>query len=139
MENRFQESEIIKMAMRTYIDYSHNTGHFDMDEFKDDYQRIGFIIKLLGIYDKRQQINVRLILNHMVILYNEFGNKATEFLVYSTYNKNKSVLPHLKALLKFFHRLPEDQRLVVFGELFSFSKYKENKEISQIIEETLTQ
>lgn len=131
---KLSEDELVRRALATYIDVSHPSGHYDIEEFREDYQRFGYVIKLIGIFLKRKQLNVRLILNHVTILYNEFGSRATEFLVHSAFHKAPETLPSLKALLQFFHRIPETGVVTVFGEPVSFNKYESNQAIIDAIE-----
>lgn len=46
-------------------------------EFLEDLSRIKFIIKMLKRYEKSGEINERLILNHLTLLYNVFEPGAT--------------------------------------------------------------
>lgn len=131
---KLTEDELVRRALETYIAVSHPSGHYDIEEFREDYQRFGYVIKLIGIFLKRSQLNVRLILNHVTILYNEFGTKATEFLVHAAFHKAPETIPSLKSLLQFFHRIPESGVVTVFGEPVSFNKYQANMAIIEAIE-----
>ena len=50
------------------------------EEFLDDVKRFQYLKKLFKRYDEDNELRVRLILNHMIILYNCFGSNATEML-----------------------------------------------------------
>jgi len=60
--------------------------HYDMakaaseEEFLDDVKRFQYLKKLFKRYDEDNELRVRLILNHMIILYNCFGPGATQML-----------------------------------------------------------
>ena len=50
------------------------------EEFQDDMKRFQYLKKLFKRYDEDGELRVRLILNHMIILYNCFGASATPML-----------------------------------------------------------
>lgn len=50
----------------------------DLEEFNNDLKRLGFINRGL----KSKEINIQLILNHIIVLYNVFGNAATEIILF---------------------------------------------------------
>jgi hypothetical protein len=52
-------------------------------EFKYDYARFNLLRKLLVRYTNNEESCIKLIVNHIIILYNVFGVNTTEFL----YNK----------------------------------------------------
>lgn len=60
--------------------------HYDMkksssdEEFQKDLKRLVFLKKLFIRYEKNDDLQVRLILNHIIILYNCFGSAATPML-----------------------------------------------------------
>jgi len=59
-------------AMKNYT----NPQCTNIDEFHEDLNRIKYIKRLLGKYNKKGIIKTRLILNHIIILNNIFGNEA---------------------------------------------------------------
>jgi len=59
-------------AMKNYT----NPQCKNIDEFYEDLNRIKYIKRLLGKYNKKGIIKARLILNHIIILNNVFGNNA---------------------------------------------------------------
>lgn len=60
--------------------------HYDMrkassvEEFHDDLKRFQYVKRLFRRYDEFDDLKVRLILNHLIILYNCFGSAATPML-----------------------------------------------------------
>lgn len=76
-----------------------------VDEFQEDVSRILYVSRLLRKYDKRGSTNLRLLINHIIILYNVFGNDVTHVMIS---NINTDLHPHLYGLLSFFKRLPVD-------------------------------
>jgi len=73
-------------------------------EFDDDLNRIKFIIKMFKRYEKDRVINERLVLNHLILLYNVFERDAcTKMLVY----KMEPYMSYLKPFLVFLNFWPE--------------------------------
>lgn len=58
------------------IKYYENTNCIDILEFQQDLDRIKYIKKLLKRYQAKGDLKERLILNHLVILYNVFDPQA---------------------------------------------------------------
>ena len=50
----------------------------DLEEFNNDLKRLGFINRAL----KSKDINIQLILNHIIVLYNVFGSAATDIILF---------------------------------------------------------
>lgn len=77
-----------------------------LEEFEDDLARISRVKKMITIYQNGQQeLNERLLLNHLVVLYNVFGLDATDFLVFKLDEAHYKVLFPFLILLD---RLPDD-------------------------------
>ena len=53
-----------------------NPQCFSIDEFMDDMKRIKYIKRLFYRYHTKKILKERLILNHLVVLYNVLGNEA---------------------------------------------------------------
>jgi hypothetical protein len=81
------------------------------EEFEDDLQRFKYLKRLFNRYELNGELSERLILNHLVVLYNVFGIKAANHMMfYKIEEKNWSVL---KTFLVFLNYLPEDQYVEV--------------------------
>lgn len=77
------------------------------DEFQEDLQRFKYIKRLFNRYETTGELNERLILNHLIVLYNVFGIKeANHMMFYKIEEKN---WPLLKTFLVYLNYLPEDQ------------------------------
>ena len=75
-----------------------------MEEFYEDMNRIKYIKRLLGKYEKSGKLRGRLILNHLIILNNVFGSEACcRILFYKIEEKFHS---HLKSFLSYLKYLP---------------------------------
>lgn len=75
----------------------------DTLEFYEDLKRIVYIKRLFNIYLERGELKERLILNHLIILYNMFGNHATSML----FLKLQGYESLLKTFLCFINRMPD--------------------------------
>ena len=81
-----------------------NTNCTDILEFHDDLNRIRYIKRLLKLYSDTGQLKERLILNHMITLYNVFEAEAcTKMLVFKLYE----YMPQLKTFLAYLNFWPE--------------------------------
>lgn len=85
------------------IKYYNNPGCMGMAELEDDLKRIKYIKRLLNRYHKDNEVNERLIINHLVVLYNVFGNAATDILFYKL---DKEYWTDLKTYLVYLNRMP---------------------------------
>lgn len=73
---KLDESNVLLYAARFY----ENPNCFDTIEFYDDLKRISYIKRLFNRYVETGDIKTRLVLNHLIILYNVFGEFATKLL-----------------------------------------------------------
>jgi hypothetical protein len=60
--------------------YYDNPQCHDTDEFYDDLNRFKYLKRLFGKYEDTGDLRERLILNHIIVLYNVFGEQATRML-----------------------------------------------------------
>ena len=81
------------------------------DEFLGDLQRFKYLKRLFNRYEVNNELSERLILNHLIVLYNVFGIKeANHMMFYKIEEKNWSAL---KTFLVYLNYLPEDQYVEV--------------------------
>lgn len=83
--------------------YYDNPQCHDTQEFLDDIKRFKYLKRLFGKYEDSGELKERLILNHLVVLYNMFGEHATRMLFY----KMGGYHHYLKPFLILLNRLPE--------------------------------
>ena len=88
-------------AMKNYT----NPQCTNIDEFYEDLNRIKYIKRLLGKYNKRGVIKTRLILNHIIILNNIFGNESCSRIMF--YKLEPEFHSAVKTFLKFLNYLPK--------------------------------
>lgn len=78
---------------------------YDTEEFYDDLNRFKYLKRLFSRYQEKGELKERLILNHIITLYNVFNAEAvTRMLFYKTEERHYSVL---KTLLLFLQYMPE--------------------------------
>jgi hypothetical protein len=81
------------------------------EEFQEDLQRFKYLKRLFNRYEVSGELSERLILNHLIVLYNVFGiREANHMMFYKIEEKNWSVL---KTFLVYLNYLPEDQYIEV--------------------------
>ena len=81
------------------------------EEFQEDLQRFKYLKRLFNRYEITGELTERLILNHLIVLYNVFGIKeANHMMFYKIEEKNWSIL---KTFLVYLNYLPEDQYVEV--------------------------
>ena len=100
MQPLLTEQNFVMFAMKHY----QNPQCLNIDEFHDDLKRIKYIKRLLGRYSASGDLKERLILNHLIILYNSFGKEATKMLFFKI---EKQFWPQLKTFLLFLSYMPD--------------------------------
>jgi hypothetical protein len=75
-----------------------------MSEFKEDMKRFNYLKRLFQRYRKLGELRERLIINHLVVLYNVFGPEVTTRLLF--YKLNKEDYSALKTYLLFLNYMP---------------------------------
>ena len=100
-----------------------NTQCVDEEEFYEDLIRIKYIKRLLTRYELYEDLQERLILNHLIIFYNVFGiEAANKMLLYKIKDRH---LPLLKPFLVLLGYLPEDTLSDVISDNFVIKKLRE--------------
>jgi hypothetical protein len=87
-------------AMKHY----ENPQAVTQEDFYDDMKRFKWIKRLLNKYRNTGEMNVHLLLNHFIILYNIFGDATTPLLFYRIDNELWNIL---KTFIVYLGRLPE--------------------------------
>jgi len=81
------------------------------EEFKNDLARFKYINRLINRYYRDDDLKERLILNHIIILGNSFGPKATaQMLMMNTECPLKSTV---KTFLVYLNYLPEEDQVEI--------------------------
>lgn len=97
MIERLEESNFVLYAAKCYENVC-----YDTEEFYDDLKRFQYLRRLFGKYVEYGDLKERLILNHIVIIYNVFGDEATRMLMY----RLQGFWHLLKPFLVLLNRLP---------------------------------
>jgi len=79
-----------------------------MSEFTEDIKKLNYLKRLFRRYRKQGEMRERLIINHIVVLYNLFGPEVTARLLF--FNMNKDDYSILKTYLTFLNIMPERVR-----------------------------
>lgn len=95
------EAEFLQYAMHYYDNPQCST----LTEFEEDLKKFLYLKKLFTRYRKNDELKERLILNHLIVLFNLFGDHASKMLFYK-------VEPHdwaiLATFLVYIQRMPDD-------------------------------
>ena len=75
-----------------------------MSEFKEDMKRFNYLKRLFRRYRKLGELRERLVVNHIIVLYNVFGVEAATRLLF--YKMIKDDYPALKTYLLFLNYMP---------------------------------
>ena len=91
--------------MMLYAAKAYDRPNCIMREFNEDMKRLNYLKRLFRRYRKHGEMRERLILNHIVVLYNLFGPEVTTRLLF--FNSNKEDYTILKTYLLFLNLMPE--------------------------------
>lgn len=95
MIEKLDETNFLLYAAKHY----NNHQCYDTVEFYDDLKRFNYIKRLLNQYAESGDLKERLILNHIIVLYNVFGAEATaRMLFFKMRNHHKVIVPFLSLL-----------------------------------------
>ena len=72
-------------------------------DFEEDIKKFKYIKRLFRRYETTGELKTHLILNHIILLYNVFGDAATPLLFFKI---EDNYWPVMKAFLLFLDRLP---------------------------------
>lgn len=98
--DELNESNYIMFAIKHY----ENPQAVTQEDFYDDMKRFKWIKRLLNKYRNTGEMNVHLLLNHFIILYNIFGDATTPLLFYRIDSELWNIL---KTFIVYLGRLPE--------------------------------
>ncbi len=102
MKDVLKASNFLLYAAKNY----RNPDCMDIKEFHDDVNRIKYIKRLFNKYrEDPAELKERLVINHLVILFNMFGTEPTLKMLFL---KMPGYLQLLKPFLLFMGRLPDE-------------------------------
>ncbi len=92
------------------IKYYENPHAVTREDFEDDLKKIRYVKRLLRRYDTTKVLKTHLILNHLTVLFNVFGDAAVPLLFF---NLEEDLWSSIKSFLVFLNKLPEFPRSVI--------------------------
>jgi hypothetical protein len=98
--DELNESNYIMFAIKNYD----NPQAVTQEDFYEDMKRFKWIKRLLNKYKNTGELNIHLLVNHFIILYNVFGDAATPLLFYKI---DSDLWKILKTFIVYLERLPE--------------------------------
>lgn len=100
-----------------YLAKGYDKPNCIMSEFKDDMKRFNYLKRLFRRYRKMGELRERLVLNHLVVLYNVFGPEiSTRALFFKMSKEDYSIL---KTYLVFLSFMPERVKSIKGQDLLS--------------------
>ena len=87
------------------IKYYENPQSVTVDDFLEDMKKFKYLKRLLKRYLKTGILRVNLILNHLIILFNVFGDATIPLLMYKLEKEYWSLI---KTFLIYLNRYPEN-------------------------------
>ena len=100
VSDKLNEGNFLVYAMHHYDNPQCNS----ILEFEEDMKRFLYLKKLLSRYKNNGELRERLILNHIIVLYNIFGESTTRMLFYKI---EPSCWDTLTTFLVYLERMPE--------------------------------
>lgn len=100
IEPKLSEKTFLQLSMHYYDNPQCTT----IEEFEDDLKRFMYLRKLFARYANNGELKERLIINHLIVLYNVFGIIATDFLFYKI---DKEYWNVLATFLVYLNKMPE--------------------------------
>ena len=100
MNEKLNEANFLLYAMHHYD----NTQCYSLVEFEDDLKKFLYLKKLISRYKNNGDLKERLILNHIIVLYNLFGDATTKMLFYKV---DENCWDILTTFLVYLDRMPE--------------------------------
>lgn len=101
MHEKLNESNFLVFAMHHYD----NPQCYSLNEFEDDIKKFIYLKKLIYRFKNTGELKDRLIINHIIVLHNVFGDGATKMLFHKL---EEDLWPQLITFLVFLNRMPEE-------------------------------
>lgn len=101
VQEKLNEANFLVYAMHHYDNPQCNT----LNEFEDDLKKFIYLKKLIYRYKNTGELRERLIINHIIVLYNVFGEATTRMLFHKI---EQPLWEQLVTFLIFLNRMPEE-------------------------------
>ena len=108
MYEKLTKDNIVMYAIRHYD----NPQCTSTEEFYEDIRRFRYLKRLLKRYKNTGVLKTHLILNHLTVLFNVFGEASVPLLFY---NLEEDLWPAIKSFLIFLNRIPEYPKSHIHG------------------------
>ncbi len=94
------DENLLIYAMKCY-----DKPNYLISEFEEDFKRIQYLQKLFFRYDTRKDLKERLVLNHLIVLYNIFGAEAVSRILF--FKMPEKHWSQLKTFLLYLNIMPQ--------------------------------
>lgn len=101
IQEKLNEANFLVYAMHHYDNPQCNS----LNEFEDDLKKFIYLKKLIYRYKNTGELRERLIINHIIVLYNVFGEATTRMLFFKI---EETLWEQLVTFLVFLNRMPEE-------------------------------
>jgi len=101
VSEKLNENNFLVYAMHHYD----NPQCHSLAEFEEDLKKFLYLKKLLSRYKNNGELRERLILNHIIVLYNIFGDSTTKMLFHKI---EEHCWGALVTFLVYLNRMPEE-------------------------------
>lgn len=101
-----------------------------IDEFNDDLKRLKYVKRLFNKYSENNELKERLILNHLVVLYNLFGVEAATKMLFLRIERR--FWSQLKTFLVFLNCMPVGP-IRVNGEVINGFEIPLDEKVAEIL------
>ena len=108
--DELNEKNYLMFAIKHYD----NPQSVTVDDFMEDMKKFKYLKRLLKRYLKTGVLRVNLILNHLIILFNVFGEGTIPLLMYKLGEEYYSII---KTFLVYLNRIPDTQNTGIFGNI----------------------
>lgn len=119
---KLTESTFLLYAMKHYD----NPQCTEMSEFEEDMKRFQYLRKLFSRYRQYDDLKERLILNHLIVIFNVFGVDATNMLFFKLHEFHSYLKPFVE-YLNYMPRILQYDELIINSESITGDIFIENK------------
>ena len=103
MKQPLNDDNIVYFAMKNYS----NPSCKNVEEFQEDFNRIKYVKRLFNRYEQSGVLRERLILNHIITIYNVFGVEASSRMLFNRLDEKQYSM--LKTFLVYLNYCPEQK------------------------------
>ena len=122
MVMKLTESTFLLYAMKHYD----NPQCTEMSEFEEDMKRFQYLRKLFSRYRQYDDLKERLILNHLIVIFNVFGVDATNMLFFKLHEFHSYLKPFVQ-YLNYMPQILQYDELIINSESITGDIFIENK------------